>query len=451
MKIFNFKHADSLINQTDFMNRNEILKLRRERLEEIVRYAKENSLFFANLYENIGDDFKLENLPPTNRDMLIGNFDNWCTDRSVTTERVNLFMSDKDNIGKLMDDKYLVFTTSGSTGIPCTILFDKYAISICTSIGSSRVFSQSEDRKKYEHSMARTAALFAENGFYFSCSFIRYFKDNYPLVKHNIMTCDIRKPVSDIVEALNKFKPTMLFGYSTMIDLLVAEKEKGNLKINPTVIMPGGEILYDDMREHISKAFNCHVQTCYTCTECGDVAYECKYGHLHVNDDWIIVEAVDQNNNPVPLGTQSSKILITNLFNKICPIIRFEITDRVIMQENECECGSKMPWMTLEGRTDDIIVFNNGRSFAPMVLYSVVKEVAGITKFQLIQQEDDMLELRIFADDRNLRFRQIREKLVTFLHENGVDTDVYLSTRIPKASYITGKYKHIISKNMISK
>lgn len=63
------------------------------------------------------------------------------------------------------------------------------------------------------------------------------------------------------------------------------------------------------------------------------------------------------------------------------------------------------PWLTIEGRTDDILCFENGIRIAPMLLYAVLKEVHGIERFQLIQQENDRLELRLIADNKQEIFK----------------------------------------------
>lgn len=129
------------------------------------------------------------------------------------------------------------------------------------------------------------------------------------------------------------------------------------------------------------------------------------------------MEDIDENNVPVPFDTQSAKVLLTNLANRICPIIRFEITDRIVLHKEPCTCGNSRPWLTLEGRTDDILIFENGIRIAPLSIYAILKEVHGIERFQLIQ------------------------------HENGVTAEIYLSDYIPSANPISGKFKHIIAKS----
>lgn len=188
------------------------------------------------------------------------------------------------------------------------------------------------------------------------------------------------------------------------------------------------------------------MQTNYSCTEGGTVACECVQRHFHVNDDWVILEAVDENNQPVPFGTQSAKVLLTNLSNKICPIIRFEITDRITLHNEPCGCGNKRPWLTLEGRTDDILTFGNGIRIAPLSLYAVLKEVHEIERFQLIQQEDNDLELRLIAENKQVAFINAKQAVESFLLENGVTAEVSLSDKLPETNPISGKFKHIIVK-----
>ena len=209
--------------------------------------------------------------------------------------------------------------------------------------------------------------------------------------------------------------------------------------------MTGGEKLNADVRQHLSHAFDCYVQTNYSCTEGGTVACECTEQHFHINDDWVILEAVDENNQPVPFGTQSTKVLLTNLANKICPIIRFEITDRIVLHNEPCQCGNTRPWLTLEGRTDDILTFANGIRIAPLSLYAILKEVHGVERFQLIQISNDRLELRLLAVDQQKVFAEAKQAVESHLAQNGVTVEVVLSEKPPEANPISGKFKHVIS------
>ena len=373
------------------------------------------------------------------------HFDEWFTDRSITREAVEFFMSDLSNVGKKLNGKYLVYTTSGSTGTPCIILYDDTAINVSSAIGVLRSFARKEDMKSFMQAGGKTLALFAGNGFYLASGSVKYQLRRMPWKKQKMKTFDVRKTTAEIVAMLNAYQPSLIGSYPTAMELLAAEQEKGNLRIHPAMIMTGGEKLNDDVRDALSKTFGCYVQTNYSCTEGGTVACECTEKHFHINDDWVILEAVDENNAPVPFGTQSSKVLLTNLANRICHIIRFEITDRIVLHKEPCACGNSRPWLTLEGRTDDILSFENGVRIAPLSLYAILKEVHGIERFQLIQHKRDRLELRLIADSKEERFAEAKQAVEAYLHQNGVTAGIYLSKELPSANPASGKYKHIIA------
>ena len=447
MKKISLIKALALTKKADRMGNSERVALQQKRLKELISYVKGNSPYFAALYEHIDENAPLSELPVTNKKEMMTHFDQWMTDRSITKAKVEHFMSDISNVGTKLDGKYLVYTTSGSTGNPCVVLYDESTINVSSAIGVIRSFARKEDMTAFIKSGKKTIALFADNGFYLGCGSVRYNLRKMPWKKNVMKTFEVRKPTDEIVNVLNEFQPSMIGCYPTAMEVLADEQEKGRLNIKPAIIMTGGEKLNDDVREHLSNVFGCYVQTNYSCTEGGTMACECTAHHFHINDDWVILEAVDENNKPVPFGTQSSKVLLTNLANRICPIIRFEITDRVVLHNEPCECGNMRPWLTIEGRTDDILCFENGIRIAPMSLYAVLKEVHGIERFQLIQQEDDRLELRLIADNKQEIFKAAKKAVENYLSKNGVLTNVYLSEKLPEANSVSGKYKHIIVKN----
>lgn len=446
MKQIGLLKALVLTYKADKISNQERLELQQFRLQKLVAHVKKNSPYFARLYQDIDDDCPLSSLPVTNKADMTRHFDEWFTDRSVTRETVDRFMSDLSNVGKKLNGKYLVYTTSGSTGIPCIVLYDDTSINVSSAIGVLRSFARKRDMKSFMKSGGKTLALFADNGFYLGSGSVKYNLRKMPWKKKKMKTYDVRKSTVEIVDMLNEYQPSMIGCYPTAMELLAFEQEKGNLHIYPAIIMTGGEKLNDDVREHLAEVFGCYVQTNYSCTEGGTIACECTEKHFHINDDWVIIEAVDENNVPVPFGTQSAKVLLTNLANRICPIIRFEITDRVVLHNEQCACGNSKPWLTLEGRTDDILTFENGVRIAPLSLYAILKEVHGIERFQLIQHDHDRLELRMIAENKEKLFAEAKQEVEIYLHKNGVNAEIYLSNNIPEANPVSGKYKHIIAK-----
>ncbi|MDD3193690.1 MAG: AMP-binding protein [Oscillospiraceae bacterium] len=446
MKQISLLKALVLTHRADKMGGQARAALQQRRLRKLISYVKKHSPYFAGLYKNLDDDCSLSDLPPTTKADMMDHFDTWFTDRSITRKAVDRFMADPSNIGKKLLGKYLAYTTSGSTGTPCIVLYDDTAVNVSAAIGILRSFARKEDRKAFMTAGGKTLALFADNGFYLGSGSVKYTLRKMPWKKSKMKTYDVRNPTSEIVDMLNQYQPSMIGCYPTAMELLAGEQEKGNLHIRPAIIMTGGEKLTDDVREHLSEAFGCYVQTNYSCTEGGTVACECTEKHFHVNDDWIIIEAVDENNLPVPFGTQSAKVLLTNLSNSICPIIRFEITDRIVLHKEPCACKNDRPWLTLEGRTDDILTFENGVRIAPLSLYAILKEIRGIERFQLVLHSRDRLELRLVAEHKKERFAEAKQAVEGYLRQNDVAAELYLSEKCPAANPISGKYQHVIAK-----
>ena len=433
------------------LNSAERTKLRQERLREIVEYARQNSPYYQKLYENVPEDFSLGDLPPTDKKTLMAHWNDWVTDRDLTLEQVERFMENKDNIGRKLNHKYLVFTTSGSTGNPLVEVCDPTANSIMGAISAVRSFARKEDLTAFIKRGGKSIGVFADEGFYLGNSSIRSRLLSMPWKKKQMAVSSALYPIPKIVEQLNDFQPAMVGGYPSNLELLIDEAEQGRLRISPVLIMTGGEYLSDRLRERLAKTFHCYVQTSYSCTEGGTVACECTQRHFHINDDWLIVEPVDSEGNPVPDGVQSDHILLTNLYNYTQPFIRYEVTDRVIIHHEPCACGNASPWIELEGRTDDVTTFTeDGREIkiAPLSIYAVLKEVHCVRRFQVLVYDGNEIELRIEPMEgtaENDAFVQASEKLREYLSSQGVtQAAITLSEEMPKQHPASGKFKHII-------
>lgn len=421
-------------------DRETIARIQKRRLHKMARYARANSPYYGRLYAGVGDGFCLEDLPTTSKPEMMAHFDEFVTDRKITMRRIDAFTADLDNIGRMLDGKYLIFRTSGSTGNPAVVLYDRQNINVSSAVAAFRTFARNEDYRAFMRHGKKTAGVFADYGFYLACGMSRYLQLKMPRQKTKI-TVDVNAPEAEIIRRLNDFMPSMLSGYPSNLSLLADFEE---LKIRPDVIITGGELLTDAIRKKLADHFGCYVQTHYSCTEGGEIACECSEGHLHINEDWVIVEPVDRNNRPVGYGVQSDKVLLTNLSNYIQPFIRYELTDRVIVHDEPCKCGKRSRWLEIEGRTDDILEFANGVKIAPMSLYKILEEVKPIRRFQLVQRATDTLELRLIAGDREAAFEEAGRDLRAFFESKGLpDIRVFLSDSPQTANRISGKFRHI--------
>ncbi len=427
--------------------------LRDRRLKQLTAYVRENSPFFRELYREVPEAFSLNDLPPTDKRTLMDHWNDWVCDRDLTLDEVERFMENRDNIGRRLKNKYLVFTTSGSTGNPLVAVCDRTTDSVMGGISACRSFARREDLAAFMKRGGRSIGVFADEGFYLGNSSIRSRIRRMPWKKRQMAVSSALYPIPKIVMQLNRFQPAMLGGYPSHLELLIDEANAGRLQISPVLIMTGGEYLSDSLRTRLSETFHCYVQTAYSCTEGGTVACECRERHFHVNDDWLIVEPVDAEGKPVPDGVLSDRILLTNLFNYTQPFIRYEVTDRVVMHHEPCRCGNLSPWLELEGRTDDITAFvEDGKEIkvAPLSVYAVLKEVHELRRFQVLAYPENRLELRLEEQDgtdRETAFAAAKEQLEQYLATLGIrHVTITLSQDPPRQDPGSGKFKHIINR-----
>jgi phenylacetate-coenzyme A ligase PaaK-like adenylate-forming protein len=129
------------------------------------------------------------------------------------------------------------------------------------------------------------------------------------------------------------------------------------------------------------------------------IAFDCRYGRLHVNTDWLILEPVDAAGGPVAPGEASHTTLLTNLANRVQPLIRYDLGDSVTVFPAPCPCGSPLPAIRAEGRRDEIlwIELADGvlRPLIPLVLATAVEEAPGVLRYQVLQSGPRRLRLRL--------------------------------------------------------
>ncbi len=415
--------------------------IQHKRLKKLVAYVKKHSPKLAELYANIGDDFSIEDLPVTNKQMIMENFNEWVTDRKVSFEELKKFTEDKGNIGTTFMGKYIVASTSGSTGYPLIYLIDK------SNLNSAVAESMMDNAMSHRP----VCMLYSGGSFLVSTGIILENMKRFPFIKGYLKLLDSTVPLSKLVEQLNEIQPKSIYAYVSTMELLAEEYKNGNLKIELNEIVCSGEKLSESMREYLKETFSCSIKSMYGCTEAGNIAYQCDCGHFHIFNGWNILEPVDANNNPVPHGQKAEKLLLTNLSNRTMPIIRYEVTDQIIMHDDICECGKKDPWIEIEGRAaHQALIFKSGNKeikISAMTVYVMLETMETIRLFQLILHGHNSIELRInFMPnvDEAAVFEEAKTTLTNYLHSNDVyDFEIYLSDKQPQIDPKTLKLKTV--------
>lgn len=426
-----------------------------ERLNELVTFARANSRFYAEKYRGLPEVISdMRQLPPVTKIELMEHFDDVVTDLSVSKANVSQYIADMSNIGKPYLGKYMVWTTSGTTGTPGIFLEDKNWDAVITAVNVLRMGGEWYTGKVIRGMMkagGNSASVFAGNGHFLGVTMLERQRNSNRSRGKRIRLVPVTLPIHEIVKQLNDIQPAMFSGYASALGLLAQEQLEGRLKIHPSIVISSAEPLSPQDRARITQAFGVPPRNNYGCSEGGVMGYECNHEHMHINADWIIFEPVDASHNPIPAGQFSDRTLITNLANRIMPIIRYELGDRVSLSPKFCTCGITLPVVNVEGRTDEILRFKSSSGqlvpVLPLALWSVVKETHGVLKFQAIQTLPDELKIRLEAkhsEEYETVWKRLYVNASDYLTKQGLgNVSIVRAEEPPMRDPKSGKFRNV--------
>ncbi len=280
--------------------------------------------------------------------------------------------------GELLNDEYRCIATGGSTGHRAVFVYDREAWTMMAAnqMRTQRVMGVTSDM--------RGLGIGAPSPVHMSYRFHAEFRAMRP----NAPTLFVTTPLEEIVTALNAYQPDYLNAYPSLLRRLAEEQKAGRLKIAPKLFRSSAEALAPDVIDLVRDTWNAPIANGYTATETGIMAVDCVHrSGMHILEDLVVLEVVDADNRPVPPGTQGAKMLMTVLFNRTLPVIRYEFSDLATLAEGECACG--LPFrriQRIEGRAEEILRFvtSSGAKaevHAARLWFHLVK-VPGIRQYQ---------------------------------------------------------------------
>ena len=213
------------------------------------------------------------------------------------------------------------------------------------------------------------------------------------------------------MKKLDEFRPDSILTYPVTYQNLAYLKNKGFGKnVNPKVLVVSGYILDDYTRSYVEEAFGCKMYNGYGAAETSSeapIAFECKHNKWHVNYDFFHVETINKNMELVESG-KNGHIVVTRLFGKATPLIRYTgLDDWVTLTEDyECSCGFCTPLFKdgVEGRKDTSVILPDGRVFpsASFAILSVVLnrlKTRKVLQFQIIQKKLEEIDILLIIDE----------------------------------------------------
>lgn len=216
-------------------------------------------------------------------------------------------------------------------------------------------------------------------------------------------------------------------GYTSSIVLFAKFLQRKNTLL--TTVCPSlkccvvtSEMLFDEDRKLMETWFGVPIINEYGASELDLIAFQNPQGEWQVNSETLYVEILDDNNAVVPYGTEG-RIVITSLYNKAHPFIRYDIGDIGILDEKSTP---KKPILKkLIGRTNDIAILPSGKKSPGLTFYYVTKSIieddGNVKEFIIIQSKIDTFDIE-YVSQEPLTKNQIAtiEKAITKYLESGL-------------------------------
>jgi phenylacetate-CoA ligase len=396
---------------------------RRQALARIVAHARVRSRFYRELYAGHGVDehTPLHLLPPVDKTELMERFDDWVTDPSVTLASAQHHLSTGSD--GLLADRFVVAASGGSSRRPGVFVFgpNEWDAVCAIAMRASRWCGLTPHLPR-----RRVAFVHAPGAQHMADRVSRTFE----LGIHRAQRLAATQPIDELVAALNEFQPTALVGYASVIALLATQQIDGQLNIAPSIVLTDGEPRGAEMTDRIRTAWRSEPFDYYAVTETGGgLALDCQaHDGRHVFEDTSIVEVVDADDQPVPDGLRGHHLLVTNLFSRTQPFIRYRLSDMTAYQPGACSCGLAFRRLgPIDGRHDDILEFP-GSTGTTVHLHSTafasLFTLDGVAELEVVQRgrQLDIAVVPRSSTDSDAVVTRVRQHAEATLERYGCDT-----------------------------
>ena len=383
------------------------MKEAKAELRKIVAFSeKEHEVFVENKKVEIVD-FHLQNNPFYKDLVGITTFTNWEDLPVLNKTNLQKPLLERLSEGYSAKNSY-VNKTSGSSGTPFIFAKDKYCHALTWASNIYRFgwyginFNTSYQARFYGIPM----------------DFIGNKKERLKDFLSHRFRFSIFDLSDEVLEKiLKKFqnnKFDYINGYTSSIVLFAKFLQKKNIVLTTIcpslkVCMVTSEMLFEDEKILLEKQFGVQIVNEYGASELDLIAFQNTKGEWQVNSETVFVEILDENNRVVPNGT-SGRIVITSLFNKAHPFIRYDIGDIGILDEKSTL--QKPILKKLIGRTNDVAVLPSGKKSPGLTFYYVTKSIieydGNVKEFVIKQTKIDTFEIE-YVSEVELNLEQIKK------------------------------------------
>lgn len=418
--IYNIKHYsinDSLkdIQKIKDLSDEEFKNWQYKTKNNILKYHFENNNLYKRYIGNLSKDWDYIKV----------------VEKELLQYDIHKLISKPYNVEKLYKNK-----TSGSSGKPFVFTKDYYT--------QSRVWAA---RKCFlvENGLdiSSKQAIFYRSAKSFKARIIERLKDTILNRVRFDSTNSTKEHFENSIHKFKNIKFEYLYGYTSAIVLFCRYLIDKNIllkDISPSIklVVVTAETCSNEDKEVIEKATGVKVKNEYGSADLGMIAFECDYGHFHLVEENLYVETNEQ-----------SELIVTDLYNKSFPFVKYKLGDVAKISNEKCHCGNRNRFIyDFMGRSNDIVKLKKGNEVLGYSFYQIVRPILEETnllkEFFIKQTGLDKFEFEIVALDKFSKEteKKLLKKTNEYLKQkNTIKINYSEIIERPK----TGKLKHFYS------
>jgi phenylacetate-CoA ligase len=397
----------------DFSTRNH--PYNKKKLHELLEHASQTTDYYAP-YKNL---HSLPEFPVINKDIIRNHFDAF---KSETFDKNDL----------------LPAVTSGSTGTPFKIYHNR-------------------DKKLRNNA---DTIFFAQNAGYQIGQRLYYLKiwvkDKMSSFMHyrmqNMVPVDVislnEDQIRSLISDMEGYNRTIsVLGYVSALEQICkyldrSEKEKVHADVASVITM--SESLTPYVKERMEKYFGASVYSRYSNLENGILAQQVpgSNGKFLLNSASYLIEVLKMSDDEPAEKGELGRIVVTDLYNKAMPMIRYDTGDAGILSEDTDEYGN-VYFEKIEGRKLDMLFDTSGNVVSSYIMYKNMWQYTEIKQYQLIQEEEKRYRFKINIDGNFERENQLVTEFISYLGKDA-EFEVEYVDEIPLLD--SGKRQKIVNR-----
>jgi len=434
----------------DPKSRAELEAVKKQKFRALARHANAHAPYYANIVRERAIDLNActpADFPVLTKSLLMANFNDIVTDPRISKQVVADFLSISKDPKERLFNELTVMHTSGTSGEVGYFLYAPadHARMRATAMRNRDAYRSLFPRTRLRPRRIRVAFYGATGGHFAGVTGVASLQQGVRRLFVNAQAFEVNAPLPQVVERINRFRPDMLWGYTTALKMLGEEQRAGRLDIKPVAVAATGEMVTTADMQFLSAAFGGAVaSSIYACTEHMMLGISNPgTDTMTLMDDDLVFEFFEDHS------------IITNLYNFTMPLIRYRMSD--ILRPVSAPGARRIVIANLVGRTEQMPVFVSSAGARDFISPHTINEifVDGVTRFQMQLTGPSSFRFPICVDaglngeQRTAAAAGVKARLAEILEQKGLGNVTYEVPIVPDIplNERTRKFQLIVTRN----